>query len=277
MENAMETVMELVTRWGVSVIGAVLILIVGRIAAGTGRKIVGRMMAKSVPDPSLIKFVGSIVYYAIIAFALVAALARFGIQTASFVAVLGAAGFAVGFALQGSLSNFASGVMLLVFRPFAVGDFIDAAGIAGTVSEIGVFTTILSTPDNVKILVPNGKLYGDIIKNFTAFDTRRVDWLIGIGYDSSIEKAKEVLVSILAAEGRVLKDPEPMIAVSELADSSVNLVMRAWVKKEDYWGVKFDLTRTVKEEFDKNGIDIPFPQQVVHHANAPAGQGEPKE
>lgn len=271
MENAMETVMELVTRYGLSVIGAVLILIVGRIAAGIGRRILGRVMTRSGSDPSLVNFVGSIVYYAIIAFALVAALAKFGIQTASFVAVLGAAGFAVGFALQGSLSNFASGVMLLVFRPFAVGDFIDAAGIAGTVKEIGIFSTILSTPDNVKILVPNGKLYGDIIKNFTAYDTRRVDWLIGIGYGSSIEKSKEILGSILAAEGRVLKDPESMIAVSELADSSVNLVMRAWVKKEDYWDVKFDLTREVKEEFDKNGIDIPYPQQVVHHVNAPAG------
>ncbi len=270
MENAWQTIMEIITEWGVSILGAIGILIVGRIVAGIGRGAVRRVMKKAHSDESLIKFVGNLIYYLIVIFAVIAALAKFGVQTASFVAVLGAAGFAVGFALQGSLSNFASGVMILVFRPFKVGDYVSAAGVAGSVKEIGLFATTLATPDNIKIIVPNGKIYGDTIQNYSAYDIRRVDWLIGIGYGSTIEKAKQILEQILEGDGRVLQNPASMIAVSELADSSVNLVMRAWAKKEDYWDVKFDLTRKVKEEFDKNDIEIPFPQQVVHHMNPPA-------
>ena len=204
------------------------------------------------------------IYFLILTFAVLAALAKFGIQTASFVAILGAAGFAIGFALQGSLSNFAAGVLILVLRPFKVGDYIDGAGVAGTVKEIKLFTTVLATPDNIKIMVPNGKLFGDTIKNISAFDTRRVDIVIGIGYTSDIQKAYDVLMDLMNEDTRVLSDPPANVAVSELADSSVNFVVRPWVKKEDYWGVKFDLTRRIKEAFDENGIEIPFPQQVVH-------------
>jgi small conductance mechanosensitive channel len=191
-------------------------------------------------------------------------LAKFGFQTASLVAVLGAAGLAVGFALQGSLANFAAGVLILVFRPYRVGNFIDVAGVAGIVKEIQLFTTELATPDNVKILVPNGKIYGDIIKNFSANDTRRVDLVIGIGYGSSIQKALEVVTKLIKKETRILSDLAPQIAVSELADSSVNLVVRPWVKKDDYWPLKFYLTQNIKEAFDRNGIEIPFPQRAVH-------------
>jgi small conductance mechanosensitive channel len=197
-------------------------------------------------------------------FTVLAALAKFGIQTASFIAILGAAGFAIGFALQGSLANFAAGVLILVLRPFRVGDFIMGAGEAGAVREIGLFTTVLATPDNVKIMVPNGKLFGDVIKNVTAFDTRRIDLVIGIGYNSDIQKAWDIMEGLMKEDTRILSDPAPQIAVSELADSSVNFVVRPWVKKEDYWGVKFDLTRKIKEAFDANGIEIPFPQRSVH-------------
>lgn len=253
-----------VTTYGLKIIGAIIILILGRIAAGIARRITRRVLEKSKADRAIISFVGSLVYILILTFAVLAALAKFGIQTASFVAVLGAAGFAIGFALQGSLANFAAGVLILVLRPFKTGDFIMGAGEAGTVKEIELFTTVLATPDNVKIMVPNGKLFGDVIKNVSAFDTRRVDLVIGIGYSSDIQKAWDVMMGLIKEDTRILPDPAPQIAVSELADSSVNFVVRPWVKKEDYWGVKFDLTRKIKEAFDENGIEIPFPQRTVH-------------
>jgi small conductance mechanosensitive channel len=253
-----------VTTYGIQIIGAIVILIIGRIMAGIGRGIVRRILEKSKTEPSIILFVGNLIYYLILIFAVLAALAKFGVQTASFVAILGAAGFAVGFALQGSLANFAAGVLFLVLRPFRVGDFIDGAGVFGNVKDIQLCTTVLSTPDNVKIMVPNGKIFGDVIKNFTGYDTRRVDLVIGIGYSSDIQKTYDVMMNLIKEDTRILTDPAPQIAVSELADSSVNFVVRPWVKKEDYWTVKFDLTRKIKEAFDANGIEIPFPQRVVH-------------
>lgn len=256
------------TNYGLKIVGAIIILIVGRIVAGIVRKVIRRILERAKTDPAVISFVASLVYILILTFAVLAALAKFGIQTASFVAVLGAAGFAVGFALQGSLGNFASGVLILVFRPFRIDDFIEAAGVMGTVKEIHLFTSILATVDNVRIIVPNGKLYGDIIKNFSANAERRVDLVIGIGYTSSIQKAHEIMENLIKEDKRILSDPAPTIAVSELADSSVNFVVRPWVKKEDYWPVKFDLTRKIKETFDANGIEIPFPQRTVHMATS---------
>jgi small conductance mechanosensitive channel len=190
------------------------------------------------------------------------------VETASFIAILGAAGFAVGFALQGSLANFAAGILILVLRPYKVGDYIDGGGVAGSVKEIKLFTTVLATPDNIKIMVPNGKIFGDVIKNITAYDTRRMDIIVGIGYDSSIQQAHDVYLNLIKSDDRVLKDPEPQVLVSELADSSVNLTGRFWVKKENYWPVRFDLTRKVKEAYDENNIEIPFPQRVVHMASS---------
>jgi len=264
MDNVANQLTVFVTTYGIKVIGAIIILILGRIAAGIGRKVVRKVLEKSKTDPAVVSFVGSMIYFLILIFAVLAALAKFGIQTASFVAILGAAGFAIGFALQGSLANFAAGVLILVLRPFKVGNFIDGAGVAGTVKAIQLFTTVLATPDNIKIMVPNGKLFGDTIKNFSGFDTRRVDLVIGIGYTSDIQKANDVLINLVKEDTRILSDPPPKVAVSELADSSVNFVVRPWVKRQDYWGVKFDLTRKIKEAFDENGIEIPFPQQVVH-------------
>jgi small conductance mechanosensitive channel len=264
METTASHVSAFLTTYGLNVLGAILILIAGRIVAGIARGLMEKILLRANAEPTIISFVKSLTYIAILTFAVLAALSKFGIQTASFIAILGAAGFAVGFALQGSLSNFAAGVLILVLRPFKVGDYIDAAGVAGTVKEIGLFSSTLATPDNIKILVPNGKIYGDTIKNVSAFDTRRVDLVIGIGYSSSIQKAHEVLLDLINRDSRILADPPPQVAVSELADSSVNLVVRPWVKREDYWAVRFDLTHNIKQAFDENGIEIPFPQRVVH-------------
>jgi len=264
MENIGDQLLVFITTYGIKIIGAILILVLGRIAAGLGRKIVKRALEKSKTEPAIVSFVGSLTYFLILIFAVLATLAKFGIQTASFVAILGAAGLAIGFALQGSLANFAAGVLILVLRPFRIDDFIMGAGVAGTVKRIQLFTTELATPDNIKVMVPNSKLFGDVIKNISAYDTRRVDLVIGIGYSSDIQKAYDVMMDIITKDSRILSDPPPQIAVSELADSSVNFVVRPWVKKEDYWPVKFDLTRNIKEAFDKNNIEIPFPQQDVH-------------
>ncbi|MBW1852632.1 MAG: mechanosensitive ion channel [Deltaproteobacteria bacterium] len=264
VETYNEQLVIFVTTYGIKILGAIIILILGRIVAGIGRRVVSRVLEKAQTDPSIIAFVGNLTYFLILIFAILAALAKFGIQTASFVAILAAAGFAIGFALQGSLANFAAGILILVLRPYKVGDVIDCAGVIGSVKEIQLFTTVLATPDNVKVMVPNGKIFGDVIKNITGYDTRRVDLVMGIGYSSDIQKAYDVMMNLIKEDDRILSDPPPQIAVAELADSSVNFVVRPWVKKEDYWSVKFDLTRKIKEAFDENGIEIPFPQQVVH-------------
>lgn len=270
MENLIQTLNDFAVNYGIKVVGAIVILIGGRIVAGLLRSGVLRAMGKGNVDQTLAMFFGRLVFITVMVFTVLAALAKFGVQTASFVAVLGAAGFAVGFAMQGSLSNFAAGVMLLVFRPFKVGDFVDAAGVAGTVKEIALFTTTLATPDNVKIIVGNGAIFGSTIKNYSAYDNRRCDLLIGIGYSSDIQKAIEVMEGLIKADERVQDDPAHQIAVSELADSSVNFVVRMWCAKEDYWGLKFDMTRAIKESFDEAGIEIPFPQRTIHHVNAAA-------
>ena len=264
MNSTVDQLQVFVATYGLKILGALVILLVGRIAAGLGSRLLRRALEKAKTDPAICSFVASVTYALILTFAVLAALANFGIQTASFIAVLGAAGFAVGFALQGSLANFAAGVLILLFRPFKVGDFIMAAGEAGTVKEIDLLSTTMATPDNVKITVPNGKLFGDIIKNYSGYDTRRIDLVIGIGYGSDMQKAYEVIDTVLKADQRVLADPAPQIAVSELGDSSVNFVVRPWVATADYWTTRFDLTRKIKEAFDANGIEIPFPQRVVH-------------
>jgi len=268
MDNVVTQVQVFIATYGLKIIGAIVILIVGRIASSVGRGLVHRALTKAKVDAAVASFLGSGTYFLILTVSVLAALANFGIQTASFIAILGAAGFAVGFALQGSLSNFAAGVLLLLFRPFKIGDFINGAGEAGTVKEIALLSTTLATPDNVKITIPNGKLFGDVIKNYSGYDTRRVDLVVGISYGSDIQKAYDTIVSVLKAESRLLPEPEPQIAVSELADSSVNFVIRPWVNGADYWAVRFDLTRKIKEAFDQNGIEIPFPQHTVHMASA---------
>ncbi len=264
MTSAMDFLKNHGPDYAFQIVMAIVILIIGRIFAGAMRGGIAKVMKARNVDTSLIGFVGSLVYYAIMAFTVIAVIGRFGVQTAQFVAILGAAGFAIGMALQGTLANFASGVMILLFRPFKVGDYIEAAGISGSVKEISIFSTTINTPDNKKIIVPNGQAYGGVITNYNGYDTRRLDMVMGIGYGSDMDKAMEIMNRLLAADERILKDPAPTVAVAELADSSVNFVVRPWVKASDYWGVKFDFLKKCKEEFDANDVEIPFPQTVVH-------------
>ncbi len=267
----METFVNMLTEFGVSyglkIIGAILILIIGRVVAGIVRRLVTKAMMRGGTDPTVVSFVSNVAYILVISVAVLAALAKFGIQTASFVAVMGAIGFAIGFALQGSLANFAAGILILVLRPYKVGDYIVAGGAEGTVMGIRTFTTELATLDNKKILVPNGKLLSDNIENLTGYEKRRVDLVIGISYASSITDAIKIARNVMDEDPRVLSEPAPSVLVSELADSSVNLHVWPWVKPEDYWAVYFDVTKKVKEAFDAGGVEIPFPQRVVHMAS----------
>jgi small conductance mechanosensitive channel len=260
----MQTGGEMITQWGLRVIGAVLLLVVGRWIAKRIRRGVQSMLNRAEFDPTLVPFLSAMAYWLALAVVVIAVLNAFGVQTASLVAVLGAAGLAIGLALQGTLSNLAAGVMLLVFRPFKVGDFIDAGGTTGTVQEIGLFSTRLHTPDNIRIIVPNSGVFGGTIKNFSANDTRRIDLVMGISYGDDIGVARDTMLQVLNEESRVLKDPEPVVEVAELADSSVNLVVRPWVATEDYWAVRFHLTRVLKERLEAAGCNIPFPQRDVH-------------
>ncbi len=259
-----DTVYQLLTVYGLRVVAAIAILIIGRWVAKGLRNFISRLMAKNKVDETLNKFVTSLSYVALLAFVVIAALNQLGIQTASFIAILGAAGLAVGLALQGSLSNFAAGVLMIIFRPIAVNDFIEGAGVTGTVEEIKIFTTTLITPDNKTIFIPNAKLMGDNIINYTTRGTRRVDVSIGIGYGDDIDKARKVIEQIVSEDERIEKDPAPAIVVSELADSSVNFSVRVWASADQYWSVYFDILEKVKKRFDAEGISIPFPQQDVH-------------
>jgi small conductance mechanosensitive channel len=263
-DQLVQTVTTLVSTWGLKVLGAIALFAIGRVIAGWGRKTVRAILERGDTDPTLVPFVAGIVYYLLLAFVVIAVLSMVGIQTASLVAVMGAAGLAVGLALQGTLSNFASGVLLLLFRPFKVGDYVEAAGVAGSVKAVNIFTTELATPDNVGIVVPNSAIWGQVIKNYAAHETRRVDLVVGIAYGDDINVAIETVNRVLTTEGRVLADPAPTVAVSELGDSSVNLVIRPWCRREDYWDVRFGLTRQLKEELEKSGCSIPFPQRDVH-------------
>jgi small conductance mechanosensitive channel len=222
-------------------------------------------------DPTLVSFVTNLSYIALLAFVVIAALNQLGIQTASFIAILGAAGLAVGLALQGSLSNFAAGVLMLIFRPFKVGDYIEGAGVAGTVEEIQIFTTQLKTPDNKTIIIPNAKMTGDNIVNYSTKGTRRVDIVFGIGYADDIDKARQIILDVVGADTRVLKEPAPAVLLAELADSSVNFYTRVWANADDYWGVYFDTMEAVKKRFDAEGVSIPFPQRDVHIYNHQPG------
>jgi small conductance mechanosensitive channel len=265
--NTMDQLIQVISTYGLNVLGAIVILIIGYMAAGWAARMTSSALAKSAKvDATIRHFLTSLVRYAVIIFTVLAVLNRFGVETTSFIAVLGAAGLAIGLAFQGTLSNIAAGVMLLLFRPFKVGQFIDAAGVTGTVESITLFMTELNTPDNVHIIIPNAQLWGAAVKNFSHNATRRVD--IGIGYGDDIGAAFKVLTDLVSSDSRVNADPEPMVMVTELGDSAVNLQIRIWCAAADYWPVKFDLTRQVKESLDAAGISIPFPQRTVHMENS---------
>jgi len=264
MANVVQTIYDLSVAYGFKIVGAIAILIIGRIVTSLLTGIISRLMKRATVDETLTRFIGKLTKIALLTFVIIAALGTLGVQTASFVAIIGAAGLAVGFALQGSLSNFASGVMLIIFRPLKVGDFVDAGGSTGVIEEISIFNTIMTTIDNKKVIIPNSQITAGSIVNYSAKEERRVDMVFGIGYGDDIKLAKETLMEIVKADSRVLAEPAPTVAVSELGDSSVKFVCRPWVKTADYWGVYFDITEKVKLTFDQKGISIPFPQRDVH-------------
>ena len=264
-QQIVDEIVKLVTTYGLDVVGAVVILIVGKIAAGWAERVVVRMLGRSPRvDQTLTSFFGNLVRYTVLVFTVLAVLDQFGIQTASLLAVFGAGALAIGLALQGTLSNVAAGVMLLIFRPFKIGDFVEVAGQSGTVKALSLFVTELATPDNVQILIPNGQVRGSSVVNYSHHATRRVDIVMSIAYDDSIETAMATCRKVIADESRIHGDPEPFIGVGELAASSVDLVLRLWCDAGDYWPVKFDMTRKLKEQFDADGLSIPFPQSDVH-------------
>lgn len=254
--------------WGINIVMALAIFIVGKMIVKMLVKLSRKLMEKASVDSILINFIASIINTVLLLFVVIASLNQLGVDTTSLIALVGAAGLAIGLALQGTLQNLASGVMLIIFRPFTDGDFIEAAGVTGVVEEIGIFTTTMKTPDNKEIIVPNGELFSGTITNYSKRATRRVDMVFGIGYDDDIKKAKEILVRILNDDDRVLSDPAPVVAVGELADSSVNFNVRPWCATDDYWNVYSDIHEKVKLTFDAEGISIPYPQMDVHQNKA---------
>lgn len=262
---AVEQLIGILTTYGLSVIGAILILIIGVLIAGRLRRVTERALDKIERfDPTLSKFLSSLVRYIVLAVTVVAVLERFGVQTTSLIAVLGAAGLAVGLALQGTLSNVAAGVMLLIFRPLKIGDSVEVAGHRGSVKGITLFVTELASGDNVQIIIPNASVWGAAVKNYSFHSTRRIDFTIGVGYGDDLDKAASTIQAVIAADIRCLKDPEPLIAVAELADSSVNFAVRVWCRNSDYGSLKFALTKAFKEGLDRAGISMPFPQRDIH-------------
>jgi small conductance mechanosensitive channel len=264
MQGYIDSAVELAIQYGPKLILAIVVLIIGLWIIKRFTRVLAKGMEVSNTDPTLAKFLSNMASVVFKALLFISVASMVGIETTSFIAVLGAAGLAIGLALQGSLANFAGGVLVLMFRPYKVGDVVDAQGVLGSVAEIQIFNTILKTPDNKTIIVPNGAISNGIITNFSTQTTRRVDFSFGIGYDDDFEKAKSLLTNIFAADERVHKDPEPFVRVGELADSSVNITCRVWVDAGDYWGVHFDTIEKVKATFDAEGISIPYPQTDVH-------------
>lgn len=267
-QKTLESVYELIVKYGLQLVTAIVVLVIGLIVIKWITKALVRMMKKGNVNPSLIPFLKSIANVILKAMLIISVMGMVGIQMTSFIAVLGAAGLAVGLALQGTLQNFAGGVMILLFKPYEVGHFIEAQGFMGTVKEIQIFTTVLATPDNRKVIIPNSPLATGAITNFSAMPIRRIDFAFGIGYSDDIDKAKAILLKMAQNDDRVLKEENPPeVMVESLGDSSVNLKLRTWVKSEDYWTLWFDTTEGVKKQFDAAGISIPFPQQDVHLYN----------
>ena len=259
-----QTIVDLAKDYGPKLIGAILVLVFGFWIIKGIMKGITKSMDKKEVDPSLKPFLKSMIAILLKALLIISVMGMVGIQMTSFIAILGAAGLAVGLALSGALQNFAGGVMILAFKPFKVGDFIDAQGYMGVVNEIHIFNTILKTPDNKIVIIPNGGLSTSSMVNYSKEPTRRVDWTFGIAYGDDMENARKTLNELINADARILKDPEPFIALSALADSSVNIVVRAWVNAADYWGVHFDMNENVYKTFGKKGLNFPFPQMDVH-------------
>ncbi len=259
--------------WGIAFGKAIIVFVVGRLLAALILTITRKILRKTELDEMLVGFVLSILKFLLLLVVIIAALNELGVNTTSLVALIGAAGLAIGLALQGSLQNFSSGALLVLFRPISRGEFVEIAGVAGSVEEVRIFHTTLKTPDNKMIVVPNGQIYGAIITNYSRHPTRRVDMVFGIGYGDDIDEARSVIQKILEEDERVLADPAPVVALNELADSSVNFVVRPWAKQSDYWGLKWDVTEKVKKAFDARGIGIPYPQLDIHLHKPESAEG----
>ncbi|SES92417.1 mechanosensitive ion channel family protein [Thalassotalea agarivorans] len=262
--NWLKNNQELLINYAIHFVIAIVIFVVGKFVAKIITKAVEKVMSHRSVDAAVTSFVSSIIYGVLVTVALIAAISHLGFNTSSLVAIIGAAGLAVGLALQGSLSNFASGVLIILFKPFKSGDFVEVAGVSGIVEEILVFSTKCRTPDNKTVIIPNGAITSGTITNYSTKPIRRIDLVIGVGYDADLKKTKEVLMDVASKHPLVLPNEEIMIAVSELADSSVNFVVRPWVKSDDYWPVRFELLENIKIALDENDIEIPFPQLSVH-------------
>ena len=263
-ENLLLTLQTTGVDFAINLAKAIAIFYFGKLLVGIIVRTLRKIMLTQEIEDTLENFVLTLIRATLMIIVFIAAISALGIQTTSFVAIVGAAGLAIGLALQGSLSNFASGVLIVLFKPYRIGDFVEAAGIAGVVEEVEILTTVFRTGDNKRVIVPNGQVMDSVITNYSANPTRRVDMVVGVSYDDDLDKVKATLEELIAAEDRILDDPPHKIAVSELADSSVNFVVRPWVNTDDYWGVMFDLTEAIKKRFDKEGISFPFPQQDVH-------------
>jgi small conductance mechanosensitive channel len=264
MENLSIWISTNATDWGIKVIVAIAIFVIGKYLARMLAKLLQKVLTRSDTDAILVKFLGNIAYGILLVAVILAAIDSLGVNVTSLMAILGAAGLAVGLALKDSLSNFASGVMIIIFRPFNIGDYITAGGSSGVVDEIGLFATLMHSGDNQRIIVPNSAIFSGTIINTSALPTRRIDLVIGIGYDDNIGQARDIITGILESDERIMKDPAPAVNVAELGDSSVNLNVRPWVKAEDYWSVRPDLLENIKLQLDAAGISIPYPQQDVH-------------
>jgi small conductance mechanosensitive channel len=264
MDINVDAIMGWLSVSALNIVGALLIFLIGKWLSRRIADLLAKFMAKSDVDPTLVNFLKNLTYYILVVLVVIAAVGRLGVNTTSFLTIIGAAGLAIGLALKDSLSNFAAGVMLVLFRPFTIGDVVSTAGITAKVEKITIFNTIFCTPDNQSVIVPNNKIISDIITNINAKDTRRIDLVVGISYTDDMVQTKDILQGLAKDDSRILTDPETTVAVAELADSSVNLVFRPWVKTADYWAVRFDLTEKIKNALDEAGISIPFPQQDVH-------------
>ena len=269
-EKLLDSLQESLIGWGPNILAAAAILVVGWFGSKIARSLVRRSLGRARVDETLVRFVSSITYVAAMILVVVATLGRLGVNTTSFAAVIAAAGLAVGLAFQSTLSNFAAGVLLIVLRPFRVGDYVEVAGVSGSVEEVQIFTTVLKTPDAKRVIVGNGAVMNSSITNYSANPERRVDMVFGIAYKEDIERARRIIARILSDHEAVLSDPEPKVAVLELADSSVKFAVRPWTKTPDYWTVYFEVTERIKTTFDAEGISIPFPQHDVHVVPAAA-------
>jgi small conductance mechanosensitive channel len=274
MDGWLGNMQELVTFYGIKIAAALVILVVGRWIAKAVSRLTERLLNNRKVDRTIVSFVEHLTYIALMTFVVLAALAQLGIQTTSFIAVIGAAGLAIGLALQGSLANFAAGFLMIIFKPFKAGDYIEGAGVAGTVDKIQIFTTTLKTPDNKLVIIPNSKIMSDNIVNYSAHETRRVDMPFRVSYQDDIDKVRKILRNIVDNDHRILKDPAAMIIVKTLDENSVNIELRVWVKTADYWGVYFETVEEAKKQFDANGVKIPFPQRDVHVYRHGADRGK---